>query len=119
MSQRHRPPKIQDEEDVRNFKVCSRERIGSVVECLTRVRGFEPHWHDYVVVLAQDTFTLALYWFNPGRHGACLTERLLMGCKESNQTNKNKVRSTDYRAVADPEGVQRGFTRTPLPVPCF
>ena len=36
-----------------------RERSGSVVECLTRDRGFEPHWRNSVVVLEQDTFILA------------------------------------------------------------
>ena len=46
-----------------------------------RGRGFEPHRRHCVV-------SLALYWFNPGRPCPCLTERLLMGRKESNQTNK-------------------------------
>ena len=35
------------------------ERSGSVVECLTRDRGFEPHRRHCVVVLEQDTFILA------------------------------------------------------------
>ena len=35
------------------------ERSGSVVECMTRDRGFEPHWGHCFVVLEQDTFILA------------------------------------------------------------
>ena len=36
-----------------------RECSGSVVECLPRDRGFEPHRRHCVVVLEQDTFILA------------------------------------------------------------
>ena len=39
-------------------------------------RGFEPHRRHCFVVLEQDTFIRPY-----------ITERLLMGCKESNQTN--------------------------------
>ena len=49
---------------------------------------FEPHQRHCIVVIEQDTFTLAKYWFNPGRPILVLAERLLMGRKESNQTNK-------------------------------
>ena len=31
------------------------------------LRGFKPHRRHCVVVLEQDTFILAKYWFNPGR----------------------------------------------------
>ena len=44
-----------------------RECSGSVVECLTRDQEFEPHLRHCVVVLEQDTFILAWYWYNPGR----------------------------------------------------
>ena len=47
-----------------------RKRSGSVVECLAGNRGgcrFEPHQRHFVVVLEQDIFILAKYWFNPGR----------------------------------------------------
>ena len=54
-------------------------------------RGFEPHRRHCVVVLEQDTYILAYYWFNPGEDPSRITERLLSGCKESNQTNKNIV----------------------------
>ena len=36
-----------------------RERSGSVVECLTRDRGFKPHQRHCIVVLKQDLFILA------------------------------------------------------------
>ena len=40
---------------------------GRVLDSGPRGRGFEPHRRHCVVVLEQDTFILALYWFNPGR----------------------------------------------------
>ena len=40
---------------------------GRVLDSRPRGRGFEPHRRHCVVVLEQDTFILALYWFNPGR----------------------------------------------------
>ena len=40
---------------------------GRVLDSRLRGRGFKPHWRRCVVVLEQDTFILAKYWFNPGR----------------------------------------------------
>ena len=40
---------------------------GRVLDSRQRGRGFKPHRCHCVVVLEQDTFILALYWFNPGR----------------------------------------------------
>ena len=52
-------------------------------------RGFEPHRRHCVVVLEQDTFILAyIVLVQPRKTRPCLTERLLMGSKDSNQTNK-------------------------------
>ena len=70
-------------------------RSGSVVECLTRDRGtagFEPHRRHCDVVLEQNTFILAKYWFNP-----CLTKRLLIGRKESNQTNRSSNQTVTFQ----------------------
>ena len=50
---------------------------GSVVECLTRDREFEPHQRHCVVVLR--------------RVRPCFTERLLMERKESNQTKQSSL----------------------------
>ena len=38
-----------------------------VLDSRPRGRGFEPHRRHCVVVIEQDTFILAKYWFNPGR----------------------------------------------------
>ena len=40
---------------------------GRVLDSRPRGRVFEPHRRHFVVVLEQDTFILAQYWFNPGR----------------------------------------------------
>ena len=39
----------------------------SNIDSRPRGREFEPHRRHCVVVLEQDTFILAKYWFNPGR----------------------------------------------------
>ena len=61
---------------------------GRVLDLRQRGHGFEPHRHHWVVVLEQDSFILALVLVQPRKTRPCLTERLLMGRKESNQTNK-------------------------------
>ena len=40
---------------------------GRVLDSRPRGHWFEPHRRHCVVVLEQDTFILAKYWFNPGR----------------------------------------------------
>ena len=40
---------------------------GSVLDSRPKGRWFEPHRHHCLVVLEQDTFILAQYWFNLGR----------------------------------------------------
>ena len=73
-----------DKTDLKRSKY--RERSGSVVECLTRDRGAAgSSLTDVtaVVLLEQDTVLV-----QPRKTRPCLTERLLMGRKESNQTNK-------------------------------
>ena len=67
--------------------ICS----GSVVECLTRDGGAQTGASPASLhcVLAQDTFILAKYRFQPRKTCSFMTERLLMRRKESNQT-KNK-----------------------------
>ena len=62
---------------------------GRVLDWRPRGRGFEPHLRHCDVVLEQDTFSLVLV--QPRKTRPCLTERLLMGRKESNQTNKQKA----------------------------
>ena len=68
------------------------ERSGSVVECLTRDRG-ERVWAS-PASLRCGPWTRHIYpslvLIQPRKTRPCLTERLLMGLKESNQTKKRK-----------------------------
>ena len=64
---------------------------GRVLDSRPKGRGFEPHRRHCVVVLEQDTFILALVLVQPRWTRPCLTEGLLMGRKESNQTNKQNI----------------------------
>ena len=63
---------------------------GRVLDSRPRGRGFQPHHCHCVVVLEQDIYP-SLVLVQPRKTRPCLTERLLMGRKESNQTNKQKV----------------------------
>ena len=58
------------------------------VECLTRDRGFEPHQRHCLVSLSKN-INPSLVLVQPRKTRPFITEILLMGCKESNQT-KNK-----------------------------
>ena len=78
-----------------------REPSGSVVECLTRDlargRGLEPHQHHYVVSLSKNinpSFVLV----QPRKTLPFITERLLMGRKESNKQTKAQENITHKRA---------------------
>ena len=64
------------------------ERSGSVVECLTQDRvgrGFEPHRRHCVMSLSKN-INPSLVLVQPRNRCPFITERLLMGRKESNQT---------------------------------
>ena len=62
---------------------------GRVLDSRPRGRGFEPHRRHCVVVLEQDTFIYpSLVLVQPRKTRPCLTEKVLMGRKESNQTKK-------------------------------
>ena len=56
-----------------------------MVECLTRDRGFEPNRRHYVVSLSKN-INPSLVLVQPRKTCLFITERLLMGCKESNHT---------------------------------
>ena len=72
-----------------NYIRVGRGLSGRVLNMRRRGCGFEPHRRHCVVVLEQDTFILAyLVLVQPRNICPCLTERLLMGRKECNQTNK-------------------------------
>ena len=68
-----------------------RERSGSVLDSRPRGCGFEPNpGHCIVVLLARHIYP-SLVLVQPRKTRACLTEILLMGRKESNQTKTNKT----------------------------
>ena len=58
-------------------------------ECLTRHRGFESHRRHCVVSLSKN-INPSLVLVQPRKTRPFITEKLLMGCKESNQTKTTK-----------------------------
>ena len=70
-----------------------------------RGRGFEPQRRHCVVFLEQDKFYPSLVLGQLRKTRLCLTERLLMGRKESNQTNKTRD-SFPLRKVSSHEVTQ-------------
>ena len=60
---------------------------GRVLDSRPKGCGFEPHWRHCVVVLEQDSYP-SLVLIQPRKTPPCITERLLMERKESNQSNQ-------------------------------
>ena len=60
---------------------------GRVLDLRPSSRGFEPHRRHTVVSLSKNN-NLSLVLVQPRKTRPFMTERLLMGRKESNQTNK-------------------------------
>ena len=60
---------------------------GRVLDSRPRGRGFEPHRRHSVVSLSRN-INPSLVLVQPRKSHPFITERLLMGSKESNQTNK-------------------------------
>ena len=56
-----------------------------MVDSRPRCRGLQPHWRHCVVSLSKN-ISRSLVLFQPRKTSPYITERLLMGCKESNQT---------------------------------
>ena len=63
---------------------------GRVLDSRPRGRGFEPHRRHCVVSLSKN-INPSLVLVQPRKTQPFITERLLMGRKESNQTTKNKT----------------------------
>ena len=61
---------------------------GRVLDSRPKGRGFEPHWRICVVSLSKN-INPSLVLVQPRKTRPFVTERLLMGRKESNQTNKS------------------------------
>ena len=66
-----------------------RERSGSVVECL-RGRGLEPHRRHCIVSLSKN-INPSLVLVQPRKTYPFITEKLLMGRKESDQLKQSTV----------------------------
>ena len=63
---------------------------GRVLDSRPRGCGFEPHRRHCVVSLSKN-INPSLVLVQPRKTCPFITERLLMGCKESNQTNKQNI----------------------------
>ena len=61
---------------------------GRTLDSRPRGSGFEPHQRHCVVSLSKN-ISPSLVLVQPRKICPFITERLLMGCKESNQTNKS------------------------------
>ena len=59
---------------------------GRVLDSRPRGHGFEPHWRHCIVFLSKN-INPSLVLVQPRKTRPFITERLLMGRKESNQTN--------------------------------
>ena len=66
-----------------------RERSGRVLDSRPRGRGFEPHRRHCVVSLS-DNINPSLVLVESKKTGPFITERLLMGRKESNQRKRKE-----------------------------
>ena len=66
---------------------------GRVLDSRPRGRGFEPHLHHCIVSLSKN-INPSLVLVQPRKTCPFITERLLMGRKESNQTN-NQTNTVD------------------------
>ena len=62
---------------------------GRVLDSRPKGRGFEPHRRHCVVSLSKN-INPSLVLVQPRKTSPYITERLLMGRKESNQTKKNR-----------------------------
>ena len=63
---------------------------GRVLDSRPKGRGFEPHRHHCVLSLSKN-INPSLVLVQPRKTRPFITERLLMGRKESNQTNKSSI----------------------------
>ena len=60
--------------------------------------GSEPNQRHWVVFLSKKNINPSLVLVQPRKTGPFITERLLMGHKESNQTNKNNHEDIQNRS---------------------
>ena len=72
---------------------------GRVLDSRPKGWGFEPHQRHCIVSLSKTNISL-LVLVQPRKTRPFITERLLMGRKESNQTNKTKVQASMHSTVS-------------------
>ena len=72
---------------------------GRVLDSRPKGRGFEPHWCHCVVSLSKN-INPSLVLAQPRKTRPIITERLLMGRKESNQTNKTNIRICSFMQIS-------------------
>ena len=82
---------------------------GRVLDSRPRGRGFEPHRHHCVVSLSKN-INPSLVLVQPRKTRPFITERLLMGRKESNQTNKNSFDGNPEDRFSRVEAQMMGVT---------
>ena len=78
----HAPREVQINACFTNIK-----RSGRVLDSRPRGHGYEPHWRRCVVSFSKN-INPNLVLVQPRKTHLFITERLLIGCKTSNQTNK-------------------------------
>ena len=86
-----------------------------------RGRGFEPHRRHCVVFLSKNIYP-SLVLVQPRKTHPFITERLLMGRKESNQTKTNErdfIMSLSDVKEADGRGLTLWLLSGPLRIPDF
>ena len=74
-----------------NYRAPVQWLSGRVLDSRPKGRGLEPHRRHCVVSLSKN-INPSLVLVQPRKTRPYITERLLMGRKESNQTNKQKYR---------------------------
>ena len=89
---------------------------GRVLDSLPRGCRFEHHWRHCVVSMSKN-INPSLVLVQPRNTRPFLTERLLTGCKESNQTNKqNTYFQLHYESILNLKGTEKSTSEN---VNCF
>ena len=84
---------------------------GRVLDSRPKGRGFEPYRRHYVVTLSKN-INPSLVPVQPRKNRPFITEILLMGRKESNQTNKQIKVEYDQCKCLLHEGTHHTYTNT-------
>ena len=80
---------------------------GRVLNSRPKGPGFEPHWRHCVVSLSKNIYP-GLVLVQPRKTRPFITERLLMGRKESNQTNEQISIPSMQKELIDTQFLRAG-----------